>query len=257
MDHKKLYNLKDSFIEFRKEFWSLRSDTFPGNQCMFDPSNFYSNIGSGAVITAKKQNMEVRQYSSAAITTHRSYLYGRFEAELKPPMVPGLVTGMFLHRNSPRQEIDIEFVGNKPTKMLTNVYYNPGVEGARFDYGYRGTPLEIELGFDVSESFHLYAIEWEPNEIRWYVDDVLVQSRKNWAPTPIPHLPMQFHINLWPTSSQELAGKIADLKLPVNLYIKSTKLSSNTKPNDRTEDLKYENSLAKSPTLAGQGRYEI
>jgi len=53
-------------------------------------------------------------------------LYGRFEAVLRPSRVPGVVTGVFLHRDSPRQEIDIEFVGKHPRQMLTNVYYNPG-----------------------------------------------------------------------------------------------------------------------------------
>ena len=138
----------------------------------------------------------------------------------------GFITGVFLHRDSPRQEIDIEFTGNNPTKMLTNVYYNPGVEGARFDYGYRGTPLQIELGFDVSEDYHVYAIVWDPNQIRWDVDNILVHTRNNWGPTPIPHLPMKFHINLWPTKSRELAGNIDDSKLPTNLYLKSVNIQT-------------------------------
>lgn len=225
-NNEETYVLEDDFQINNRDIWSLRDDTFPGNECMFSPSNLSVNKDYTYVFTAKKQNMEVRKYSSAAITTHKSFLYGRCEAELKPPKISGFVTGIFLHRDSPRQEIDIEFTGNNPTKMLTNVYYNPGVEGARFDYGYRGTPLQIELGFDASEEFHLYAIEWEPNEIRWYVDNALVHTRKNWAPTPIPHLPMQFHVNLWPTRSRELAGKIDDSKLPINLYVKSARAKS-------------------------------
>lgn len=208
------------------EFWSIRKDTFPSNECMFSPSNFSHNKDHCYIFTAKKQNMEVREYSSAAITSNKSFLYGRFETKLKPPKISGFVTGMFLHRDSPRQEIDIEFTGNHPTKMLTNVYYNPGVLGTRFDYGYRGTPLEIELGFDASEDYHLYAIEWDQNQIRWYVDNILVHARNNWGPTPIPHLPMKFHINLWPTKSRELAGRIDDSKLPANLYIKSVKMQT-------------------------------
>jgi len=217
--------LEENFKFKNSNLWSLREDTFPGNECLFTPSNISIDKDSGYIITAKKENMEVREYSSAAITSDKSFLYGRFEADLKPPKVSGFVTGIFLHRDSPRQEIDIEFTGNNPTKMLTNVYYNPGVEGARFDYGYRGTPLQIELGFDVSEDFHLYAIEWDPNEIRWYVDNVLVHTRKNWGPTPIPHLPMQFHVNLWPTKSRELAGSIDESMLPTNLYLRSAKIS--------------------------------
>ena len=220
------YELKDNFQLKNTELWSMRDDTFPSNECMFSPSNLTLDEDNNHIFTAKKQNMEVREYSSAAITSNKSFLYGRFEAELKPPKVSGFVTGIFLHRDSPRQEIDIEFTGNNPTRMLTNVYYNPGVESARFDYGYRGTPLEIELGFDASEDYHLYAIEWDPNQIRWYVDNILVHIRKNWGPTPIPHLPMKFHINLWPTKSRELAGNIDDSKLPTSLYLKSLQIQT-------------------------------
>ncbi|KGJ88606.1 family 16 glycosylhydrolase [Colwellia psychrerythraea] len=205
--------INDSQLD-NTRFWYYRDDTFPGNECLFSPANLQINSRTKANFVARKENMEVRQYSSSAITSHESFLYGKFEAELKPPKVSGLVTGVFLHRDSPRQEIDIEFVGNKPTKMLTNVYYNPGVNGARFDYGYRGTPFEIELGFDATKEFHRYSIEWSENEIKWFVDDNLVHKRSNWGPTPIPHLPMQFHVNLWPTRSRELAGKIDNSKLP-------------------------------------------
>lgn len=233
------YELKGNLQLNNSEFWSMREDTFPGNECIFSPSNFSINKNNSYILTAKKQNMEVRNYSSAALTSNKSFLYGRFEAELKPPKISGFVTGIFLHRDSPRQEIDIEFAGNNPTKMLTNVYYNPGVEGARFDYGYRGTPLEIELGFDASEGYHLYAIEWDPNQIRWYVDNILVHTRKNWGPTPIPHLPMKFHINLWPTKSRELAGHIDDSKLPTNLYLKSVQVQA-TSSIIQKDTFKYE-----------------
>ena len=138
--------------------------------------------------------------------------------------VEGLVTGVFLHRDSPRQEIDIEFLGKDPRKMLINVYYNPGCDGARFDYGYRGTPVLVDLGFDAMSDFHAYAMEWEPDEIRWYVDGVLVHRRVNWEPTPVPHLPMKFHINIWPSMSRELAGKVDRKLLPATAQIQSVRL---------------------------------
>ena len=137
---------------------------------------------------------------------------------------------MFLHRDSPRQEIDIEFLGKDPTKLLVNVYYNPGGEDARFDYGYRGTPVLIDLGFDVTRDFHSYAIEWEENEIRWYVDGLMVHRRSSWEPTPIPHLPMKFHLNIWPSMSQELAGNIDVKLLPETALIQSVNINTPDEP---------------------------
>jgi beta-glucanase (GH16 family) len=148
------------------------------------------------------------------------FLYGRFEVSLRAAKIPGIVTGFFLHRDSPRQEIDIEFVGNRPDHMLINVFYNPGDEGAKFDYGYRGTPNFIPLGFDASEEFHDYMIEWGPDEIKWFVDGVMVYRRGIWGPTPIPHLPMTLHANMWPTRSKELAGRLHTRSLPGITYVR-------------------------------------
>ena len=207
-------------------FWELRDDTFPGNRALFSPSNFSVQGDGSAEIELRREDMGVREYSSGSLSTRRSFLFGRFEAELKPPRVPGSVTGIFLHRDSPRQEIDIELVGKTPSRLLTNVYYNPGAEGARFDYGYRGTPWIIDLGFDASADFHLYSVEWEPSQLRWYVDGQLIHRRGNWAPTPIPRLPMKFHVNLWPSGSRELAGRLDERKLPAAVSIRAVRLTA-------------------------------
>ncbi len=212
------------FRKLDNSFWLLRDDTFPSNLALFDPSNFTTTNDSTARLILHKESSGVRDYTSASICSRQKFLYGRFEAEIKPASVPGVVTGVFLHRNSPRQEIDIEFLGKDTTKVLLNVYYNPGGEGARFEYGYRGTPVLIDLGFDASEDFHRYRVEWYPATIRWFVDNRLVHARYNWEPSPIPHLPMQFHVNLWPSRSVELAGRLLDRKLPASSAIRSIHL---------------------------------
>jgi GR25 family glycosyltransferase involved in LPS biosynthesis len=222
----------DDSSGYESSLWRLRDDTFPGNLALFRPSNFCAGDGKPAQIHLRKEDCGVRSYSSAALSSRMSFLYGRFEAVLKPSRVPGVVTGLFLHRDSPRQEIDIEFVGRRPRQMLTNVYYNPGSEGARFDYGYRGSPILVDLGFDASAAFHSYAIEWSPSSLRWYVDGRLVHQRANWEPTPIPHLPMRFHLNLWPCRSRQLAGKLRDCNLPTACSVMSIRLKGS-----RAEDM--------------------
>ena len=220
-DYKPKVHILDNFDYFDEKKWFLRNDTFPGNLALFSPSNFEVKDGSGARITVCKENMGVREFSSSALTTRDSFLFGRFEAVVKPSRAEGLITGIFLHRDSPRQEIDVEFLGKDPNKMLVNVYYNPGCNNSRFDYGYRGTPALVELGFDATKEFHTYAIEWSPNQIKWYVDRKVVHSRYNWHPTPIPHLPMRFHINLWPSMSHSLAGRINTNSFPASIDIQS------------------------------------
>ena len=207
------------FRELDSELWVLRDDTFPSNLALFRPSNFSIGTDNVAKLTLREERTTVRQFTSASIASRRRYLYGRFVAELRPSNVSGLITGIFLHRNAPRQEIDLEFLGKDTTKLLVNVFYNPGGEGTKLEYGYRGTPALIDLGFDATSEFHRYEIEWCSDFIRWRVDGRLVHERVMWEPTPIPHLPMQFNVNLWHSRSRELAGKLAAGDLPAHSLI--------------------------------------
>lgn len=125
----------------------------------------------------------------------------------------------------PRQEIDIEFRGKDTTKMLVNVFFNPGPVGTRLEYGYRGTPTEIDLGFDAADEFHDYNIEWTPTGIRWSVDEQLVYERKAWAPTPIPDRPLELNINVWTSRSKEFAGRLDHASLPATTAIAHTAVS--------------------------------
>lgn len=201
--------------------WKLRDDTFPSNLSLFTPANFTETRERTALLTFQKEVTSVREFTSAAIASSKSHLYGSFSARLRPSNVPGLITGIFLHRNGPRQEIDIEFLGKDTSKMLVNVYYNPGPEGTKLEYGYRGTPTEIDLGFDAASDFHSYEIDWQPNIIRWKVDGTVVYERALCAPTPIPDQPLEFNINLWHSRSAEFAGRLAANGIPASTELKS------------------------------------
>jgi GR25 family glycosyltransferase involved in LPS biosynthesis len=207
--------------------WVLRDDTFPSNMALFRPANI-SQLDDQVLLTIRKEPVSVRELTSGAIATRDSYRYGRFEAEVRPARTAGLVTGVFLHRNGPRQEIDIEFLGKDTTKMLINVFYNPGLEGTKLEYGYRGTPTLIDLGFDAAENFHTYEIDWQPHKIRWLVDGNLLYERTTWDPTPIPDQPLQFNVNLWHSRSREFAGRLDPSQLPISTGIRSIKIRSAT-----------------------------
>ena len=208
--------------------WILRHDTFGDNLALFRPSNVEFRSGVGAAFNVRKEPLGVREYSAAALSSRDRYLFGRFEVIIQASKAPGVVTGFFLHRNSPRQEIDIEIAGNRPDRLLVNVFYNPGGEGANFDYGYRGAASYIELGFDASEASHRFTIEWAPCEIRWLVDDDVVHRRAVWEPTPIPDLPMDLHVNTWPSRSTQLAGRINKRLLPTTTLVRSIALEANS-----------------------------
>jgi GR25 family glycosyltransferase involved in LPS biosynthesis len=220
--------INDSFEYLDTTRWALRNDTFTDNLALFRPSNIEFCSSGGAALSVRRERLGVRDYSAASICSQDQYLFGRFEATIKASNVPGIVTGFFLHRNSPRQEIDIEITGKRPDRLLVNVFYNPGSPGAHFDYGYRGSPTILELGFDASQSSHRFAIEWGQCEIRWLIDDHIVYRRAVWDPTPIPDLPMTLHLNIWPSRSAPLAGRINNRRLPATTIVESIALQANS-----------------------------
>lgn len=187
--------------------------TFPGNLASFTREGL-THDENGARLEAGEARSGTRPYRSAAFVSARSFEHGRFEAEIRAAQGSGLVTGFFLHRDEPRQEIDIELSGADPWRMLVNVYFNPGDDGTTLGYGYRGSPSRIDLGFDATAGFHLYGIDWRPGRIAWSVDGRIVHERASWDPTPIPHLPMRLNANLWIPRSEELAGRLGDGALP-------------------------------------------
>ena len=110
--------------------------------------------------------------------------------------------------------------------MLVNVYFNPGDEGAALGYGYRGSPWRVALGFDATADFHHYAIEWGHDRVVWLVDHRVVHERVGWDPTPIPHLGMRLHGNLWAPRSEELAGRVDRRSLPARAGFRNVRVTT-------------------------------
>ncbi|WP_213268563.1 family 16 glycosylhydrolase [Hyphomonas sp.] len=118
------------------------------------------------------------------------YSFGRFEVVMTPAPGSGTVSAMFTHTSeqfgAQHDEIDIEFLG-KDLTMVTGNYFTDGEP-------YR--VIEMPLGFDASKEVHLYAFEWEPDEIRWYVNDRLLHTATD-EDHPIPQHPSRIIIQLW------------------------------------------------------------
>lgn len=196
------------------------AETFPGNLAIFaHDSVVYDALGASLQIGENPSSK--RLYQSGALASKKNFHYGRFQAEIKAAPGAGLVTGFFLHRDGPRQEIDIELPGITPRRMLINVYFNPGDEGSAMDFGYRGTPHYIDLDFDSTSDYHLYTIDWLPGRITWSVDGTIVHERVGWDPTPIPFLPMRLHANLWSPRSENLAGRVNEANLPSTAFFRN------------------------------------
>lgn len=217
--------VNDNFASLDDSRWMALGDSFPSNLAEFRRENIALLPEHGCRMTVSAKNQGDRQYTAASLASKQSHQFGRFEATLKPARSPGVVTAFFLHRNDPWQEIDVELLGRDTTRFLANVYFNPGDPGTQCNFGNRGTPIVIDLSFDAADDYHRYAIEWEPHEVRWFVDDELIHVRGLWEPSPVPHLPMKVYCSVWLPKSTELAGELRSSDLPVSSDMRSIEIS--------------------------------
>lgn len=131
-------------------------------------------------ITARQEQLDGRNYTSARINTSAGgqlqQAYGRFEASIKLPWGQGLWPAFWmLGTNSTtwpqRGEIDImENRGDQPTIIKGSVH-GPGYSAGQSI----GKDYELTNGRYDTE-FHVFGVEWGPNYINYYVDDVLYQQ---------------------------------------------------------------------------------
>ena len=131
-------------------------------------------------ITARQEQLDGRNYTSARINTSAAgqlqQAYGRFEARIKLPWGQGLWPAFWmLGTNSntwpQRGEIDImENRGDQPTIIKGSVH-GPGYSAGQSI----GKDYELTNGRYDTE-FHVFGVEWGPNYINYYVDDVLYQQ---------------------------------------------------------------------------------
>lgn len=138
-------------------------------------------------------------YSSGMISTGRflpqtpekwSRTYGLYEARINAPAGDAVWPAFWLspidHGWPP--EIDVmELLGQKPRELI-NTYFWKG-DGSNYPKDSSTFVSAVPL----TGSWHVYAIDWQPGSITWYLDGKRVkQSTGN----NVPDVPMQMNLNL-------------------------------------------------------------
>jgi beta-glucanase (GH16 family) len=145
------------------------------------------------VITAKSEGYSdsqgvFRAYTSARIKTQGKFSqrYGKIEARIQIPRGQGIWPAFWMLGDDigtvgwPKcGEIDImENIGKEPGTVHGTIH-GPGYSG---DKGI-GSPYKLVDGEEFADHFHVFAVEWEPQAIRFYVDDKLYANR---TPADLP-----------------------------------------------------------------------
>jgi beta-glucanase (GH16 family) len=128
-----------------------------------------------------------REYTSARLKTAKLFTqkYGKFEARIRIPKGQGMWPAFWMLGDDISTagwpacgEIDImENVGFEPATVHGTIH-GPGYSGDKS----LGAPYVLASG-NAADDFHVFAVEWEPREIRFYVDGQLYETR---TPADLP-----------------------------------------------------------------------
>lgn len=126
-------------------------------------------VQDGMELKIDKRQMGKNPYTGGEFQRRGFYGYGRYETIMRGVGGQGVVGSFFTHTHAqfdgdPHDEIDFEYMGKNTRQVHLNHFKNGKPAGSTY----------IDLPFDFTDGEHLYAFEWEPNAIRWYIDHKLV-----------------------------------------------------------------------------------
>ncbi len=188
-------------------WWNKNGCTNEGNQELewYQPENVSSQNGA-LLLTAVKQtvagsNGKTYPYTSGMVTTGReiddtsipprfALKYGYVEARVRAPKGQGIWPAIWMLPTShvSKPEIDImEILGGTPDTVHLNFHYSdPQGDAQRNDGEFSGT--------DLTGDWHIFAINWKPGSIDWYIDGKKVRSFTD--AQLVPAEPMYLLMNL-------------------------------------------------------------
>lgn len=198
--------------------WTLRwSDEFDAaDGARPDPARWVHDLGGGGwgndelqtytdrpenavvrdgalVITARAERFTgrdgvARDYTSARLKTKDRFAqtHGRFEARIQVPRGQGIWPAFWMlgvdidSAGWPAcGEIDImENIGREPT-TIHGTLHGPGYSGSAALSASKQSPS----GAPFADAYHVFAVEWEPQEIRWYLDGAQYAAKR---PSDLP-----------------------------------------------------------------------
>eukprot|EP01025_Chloroclados_australasicus_P044493 TRINITY_DN4828_c0_g1_i1.p1 TRINITY_DN4828_c0_g1~~TRINITY_DN4828_c0_g1_i1.p1 ORF type:complete len:346 (+),score=46.16 TRINITY_DN4828_c0_g1_i1:28-1038(+) len=183
-------------------------------------SNVHVEDGN-LIITARRERFcggpfGCKDFTSARIRTmyRGDWLYARVEVKAKLPKGKGVWPAIWMLPTdfeygmwAASGEIDIvELRGQLPDTILGTLHFGgewPGQEGTYMDEwgpSFGNQEFVLKNG-DFSEDFHEFALEWDPGEIRWYVDGRHFLTHNAWMSiaaldNPLAPFDKRFHLIL-------------------------------------------------------------
>jgi beta-glucanase (GH16 family) len=183
------FDIGNGFFDYQTHTW------IPGwgNEELQYYTDRHPNVSvrdSVLTISAVKESLHGCGYTSARLKTRKkdgtplfAKRYGRFEFRAKVPHGKGLWPALWmlpLHEKyggwAASGEIDVmEIVGEVPTQVLGSIHFGSG-----FPKRELVTHTHTLDNQSTVADWHVYAVEWTPGEIKWFVDDQHWASQSFW-----------------------------------------------------------------------------
>src|SRR5690606_31467792 len=157
--------------------WAAQTHSWDGNLAQFTRENVTVEDGRLQLALTPSGNAE-KPYHGVEYRSREAITYRKVEASIRFARGSGVVSSLVLIYTSwppdDWNELDIECLGNTTGEVQFNHMVNippadPLTEHLQF-------PEKIDLGFDPTDEFHTYTIEWLPDSVRFLVDGVVVHE---------------------------------------------------------------------------------
>lgn len=187
----------------------------------YSPKNVSIRDGN-LIITAKKEKMGEKSYTSGAVTTLNKFnlKYGKVEIRAQ---LPGGGKGIFpamwmrdVHKKKHSPELDfMEYIGNNPTQIYHAIHwYYQGVQ-------YREDFATLQAK-GIQEGYHTFGFEWYPDRVVFFIDGQETFQATRYS----PNVEMYLYINLaiggnWPGAPTNTVDFPREMKID---YVRVYKL---------------------------------
>lgn len=219
----------DDFDTFNGDSWTAieRGASWNNEDQAYSPDNVWVENGN-LVIESRRENWigapnlphhednnlpsVERAYTSGQVESKNKFYftYGKVEVRAKMQTTPGMLNAIWMVTEAGEwpPEIDIaEQLGHEPNKLYTTSHY-----GTQADHKINSG--HYDAGVNLSDDYHIYGIEWDENEIRWYLDGVQVFS----ATAGVPNEP--FYLIFCPAIGPDWTGDpTAESQFPLRYMI--------------------------------------
>jgi len=173
-----------------------------------------------------------RNYTAGEIQSTREVTYGRFEIMMYSSDVSGTTSTFFLWKNGGEtstiswNELDIETFGKSADTWQSNPiweYNDTDTDIKRWE--------ETHTGIPIAKTWVKFTLEWTPNYIAWYNNDVEVRrivkgenvpaSHFRYGDDPVGYIadPMRMAFNHWATFPGDWLGPWDDANLPSYQFV--------------------------------------